>query len=105
MRHAGIALVGALADGVHKAEVLAAVGVDDDAGLERRKLLGLPEEEILAVALEGDFDDGRHYSANWPILRYFSSRRRTSLSGLRRLRSSSWRMSASCSALAVSSWL
>jgi hypothetical protein len=40
---------------VYVPKVLAAVSFDDDVGLERRRILPLPEEELLTVALETDF--------------------------------------------------
>src|SRR5262249_14346846 len=90
-----------------------AVGLDDHARLRAQRLLPLPEEELLAVALEGDLDEVRHdrnlhhggsHSVTIPMRRNFSRRRRTSLSGFTRRRSSSAFTSASCSALAAAAW-
>jgi hypothetical protein len=50
---------------VHEPEVLATVGVDDHGRAQRRRLVGLPEKELLAVPLECDLDElGHGYSRN-----------------------------------------
>ena len=57
--------LGELAGGMHRTEILAPVGVDDDGGADRRRFVGLPEEELLSVSLERDFDQVGHvYSRN-----------------------------------------
>ena len=78
----GVALLGQLAGSVDITEILSAVGVDDDARVERRHLVAFPQEEVFSIALERDFDEVRHYSKNCPMRRNLSRRRRTSLSGL-----------------------
>jgi hypothetical protein len=60
VRDAGVPLGREGAGGVHAPEVLPAVGVDDDPGADRRQVVALPEEELLAVAGEGDFDEVGH---------------------------------------------
>jgi hypothetical protein len=60
VRHARVALLGERAGGVHAAEVLAPVGVDDDPRLDRRQVLAVPQEELLPVSVEGDFDELGH---------------------------------------------
>src|SRR5258708_40297149 len=49
-----------VADGVHDAEILAAIRVDDDMRLHRRRLRTVPEKELPAIALEADLDVERH---------------------------------------------
>ena len=65
VRRARVALLGELADGVHVAKILPAVGVDDHRRLERRRLVVLPQEEVLSVALEGDFDEHEVGRRSW----------------------------------------
>ena len=60
VRAAAAPLLGQLADGVDAPEVLAAIGLDDHRRVKRRRLLALPEEELLPIALEGDFDEVSH---------------------------------------------
>jgi hypothetical protein len=57
VRDASIPLNGGLADRVHTAKVLTAVGFDDDRRVNRRRLIGLPKEELAAIAFELDFYD------------------------------------------------
>ena len=52
----GCGLVGQLACGVDRPQVFPAVGLDDHARLRRRRRVVLPEEELFAVAFEGDLD-------------------------------------------------
>jgi hypothetical protein len=50
---------------MNRPEILAPVGVDDDGGADRRRVVSLPEEELLSVSLERDFDQVGHiYSRN-----------------------------------------
>ena len=50
---------------MHRPEILAPVGVDDDRGADGGASSHLPEEELLAVSLERDFDQVGHvYSRN-----------------------------------------
>src|SRR6185437_721563 len=74
----------ALAYGVHAPEVLAAIHLDDHGRFDARRLLAIPEEELLALALERNLHQMRsqYHSLNSPIERNFSRRRRTSFSGL-----------------------
>ena len=99
-------MFGEFADRVHVAEILAAIGLDEDGLSHRDRRVAVPREECLAVAPEGDFDElragGRGHSATWPMRRNFSRRRRTSRSGLRRRSSSSCATSASLRREAVS---
>jgi hypothetical protein len=60
VRDAGSALVRQLPRRVHAAEILPTVSLDDHRRPERREILGLPEEELFAVAPKGDFDQLRH---------------------------------------------
>ena len=106
VRGARLALLGELAGAVHASQVLAPIYGDDDSGLERGRGLAAPLVEDATIALELDLDQvgrdsGGGHSVNAPILRYFSRRRRTSLSGLRPRNSSMFRASASCTACAV----
>jgi hypothetical protein len=125
VRRAGVSLLRQFAKRVHATEVLSPVGVDDHCRLERRRLVGLPEEEVLSISLERNLYEMRHeswwtggqvdrwtggpvrrstvHSKYCPIRRNFSLRRRMSLSGLCRRRSSSWRTSVSCRFAAAAS--
>ena len=108
VRGPGFALVGELADAVHATEILAAIDRDNHRRLQRRRLLRLKLEEDAPIALELDFDQmrsdrGVRHSVNAPILRNFSRRRRTSLSGLRPLSSSMLRSNAAWTDFAVTS--
>ena len=42
---------------MHATKVFAAIGFDDDGGVHRGYLLGLPEIELAAISLEGHLDD------------------------------------------------
>ncbi len=96
VRHLGGALLGFRSYGVHVAEIFPAVRVHDHRRAARGRLIGLPEEKLLSIALERDLDEmGHGYSAYCPIRKNFSRRRRTSLSGLSRRSSSSCRTSVS----------
>ena len=57
---AGVALERELAGGVHAAEVLAAIALDDHGRAAARRLGAVPAEEVAAVALEGDLDEVGH---------------------------------------------
>ena len=63
MCHAGKTLFGLLAGGVHQAQILAAVALDDDVTAWRRWRHDiLPPVELLAIPLERYFDEVRHLS-------------------------------------------
>src|SRR6185503_2658843 len=51
---------GQVAECVDESEILSAIGVYDHRGLERRRLVRIPEIKILSVALERDFDEMGH---------------------------------------------
>jgi hypothetical protein len=55
VRNPGNPLLSELARRVHTSEILTAVGVDDDRGAKRRRRVTVPQEELFAIALEGDF--------------------------------------------------
>ncbi len=41
---------------MNAAQVLTAIGFDDDGRVQAWRFFGVPEEELLAIALERDFD-------------------------------------------------
>ena len=57
---ASAAPFGQVTERVDVAKIFASIGVDDDGRLHRRRLVGLPEKELLSVTLERDFDEMRH---------------------------------------------
>ena len=57
MRGAGAPFFRQLAEGVDVAEVISTVGVHDYRRFERRRIVGVPEKELFAIALEGNFDE------------------------------------------------
>ena len=107
VRRARLASGGKLTGVVDAAEILAALDLHDHRRLEWRRRLSGPGEECASIALEFDLDQLRRdgcggHSWNAPILRYFSRRRRTSLSGFNRRSSSMCLSTVSCTAVAVS---
>jgi hypothetical protein len=60
VRDAGVAAGGEVAGRVHVPEVLAAVAPRRSRARGARRVVTLPEVELLAVALEGDLDQVRH---------------------------------------------
>src|SRR5712675_3749924 len=61
MRASAISFLGQVAQGVDIAEVLSAIDIDDDRSVQRRRVGIIPEKKLLTVALEGDFDEVRHW--------------------------------------------
>ena len=57
---ASAAPFGQVTERVDVTKIFAPIGVDDDGRLHRRRLVGLPEKELLTVTLERDFDEMRH---------------------------------------------
>jgi len=59
MRNTRRALLRQLTRGENVTQILSPICLDDYRGLDREILIGLPQEELLAVALEQDFDELR----------------------------------------------
>src|SRR6185437_4070330 len=116
-----------ITSGVHGAQILTAIRLDDDRAASRRRRLAFPPEELFTVTAKRYFNEmhcaglrrvwagpracprqvrrTRVHSAHCPILRYFCLRRLTNRSG-RSLRSSSRLvLSTSASERAAASWL
>ena len=72
VRHTRHALLRELARRMDAPEILTAVCVDDHRRPHRRRLLAFPEEELLSIAFEGDFDQMIHVIAQ-PKLRLTAS--------------------------------
>jgi hypothetical protein len=56
MRTRGGSTIRELTDRVDVAEIFSPVGFDDHGGPGRWRRIALPEEELLTIALEADFD-------------------------------------------------
>ena len=61
MRAPAVSLLSQLSEGVDATQVFATIDVDDHRRIERRRIGIIPEKKFLTVALEGDFDEVRHW--------------------------------------------
>jgi hypothetical protein len=52
MRASAVALLGKLAQGVDMPQILTAIGIHDNGGLERRWIGVIPKEKLLSVTAE-----------------------------------------------------
>ena len=56
MRAASISYLRMLTEGVDITQILTTIGIHDDRGFERRRIGIIPEEELLPVSPECNFD-------------------------------------------------